>query len=392
MGEKSWQLYMTTTPSEGWRQHEVWDTGFSLGSKDCRALFGIRVLRDQVLLAVGVLLRVCVCDTSRQLQGRASDHEAGPTRCLTDSKWLYSSLWSQRPWAHQFSPGSVTARWPQHRHSFQETWWAHERCHYTKDPQAKLWRKAQVPLESKRKGSGNLFASHSVCPHRRRYTILSTLPFFTMFLPSTPVTNTSTPYLHLPTTYPDFPCRNPQPQLLFYYLSTLGHFCARSSSLLPIKPGSIPSQPPSAVKSCQTPCDLLLRPPWTWWYSHWAPATCARRWDLLSMLVSTTSIVSRFPLANSGKEGNYLIFQRCLFEATWSQGRRWNCSAPSSFIPLCPWQLHWPHSIRVKKQLLQRSLGDFFVSKWLSWGPVRGGTGWNGNARSPPGTVLVLLL
>lgn len=88
---------------------------------------------------------------------------------------------------------------------------------------------------------------------------LSTSPSFTMFLPSTPVTNISIRYPHLPTAHPNFPCRILDPQLLLsYYLSSLGHFCPRSSSLMPVKPGSIPSPLLSAVTSHQSPFVAFL--------------------------------------------------------------------------------------------------------------------------------------
>lgn len=88
-------------------------------------------------------------------------------------------------------------------------------------PQAKVPRKAQCPLEQKEWFCQSLCKPVCVCVGGGT-TTLSTLPSFTVFLPSTPITNISISYPHLPTTHPHFPCRIPDPQLLFsYYLSPL---------------------------------------------------------------------------------------------------------------------------------------------------------------------------
>ena len=125
----------------------------------------------------------------------------------------------------------------------------------------------------------SLQASVRVC--RRRYTHTVHLALLYYVFAFHPLANISVPYPSFPL-HSDFQCRLPAPQLLFsYYSSAPGHFCPRPSSLMPVKPGSTPYPPPSAVKSHPSPCRLLSLPPCVLPGSHWAPAACAGRWDLL---------------------------------------------------------------------------------------------------------------
>lgn len=68
-----------------------------------------------------------------------------------------------------------------------------------------------------------------------------------------------------------------------------GLTCLKVEGTMAMKPVSTPSPTPPAVKSHHSPCSHLLQCPWAWLDSHWAPAVCAGRWDLLPVLFSTSS-------------------------------------------------------------------------------------------------------
>lgn len=174
---------------------------------------------------------------------------------------------------------------------------------------------------------------------------------------------------------------------------------------MPIKPGSTPSPPPSAVKSHQSPCGLSfcsLPGP------NWIPTGLLQHvlgGEICSLCYSQPAahgVSLVFPLQIQGKREIISFFKGAndclrLPDPKEEDGSVLHPSS-SSFLSPCPLQLHQPHSTLVKKQLLQRNLGDYFGSKWLSSEPVRSRNwlqwwcSWTSRTGVPVGTMLVLLL